>query len=230
MGTTLTWYGHSCFRLADKNCSILIDPFFTGNPSANISWEALPPPDMVLVSHLHHDHTGNASAICRAYGAKLGVAAPCAGAFITEGIPEHQLINGRRLQIGGSTKEKDIRITLTEAYHSTEIGVPCGFIITMPDGVTVYHAGDTDIFANMALWGRLYPVDVAILPTGGFFTMDGRQAARSARMLRAKIAVPMHWGTFPALAQDTKDFHKELANVAPNCAPLEMVPGKLVTL
>ena len=96
----------------------------------------------------------------------------------------------------------------------------------MPDGLTVYHAGDTCVFGDMALWGKLFRIDVALLPTGGHYTMDGRQAAMACGLLKCAAAVPMHWGTFPVLAQSDEPFAKALAELAPKCRHLHMKPGE----
>ncbi len=230
MKATLTWWGHSNFLLRQKHCSILIDPFFTDNPATEVDWKTLPPPDIVLVTHLHHDHVGDAIDICRETKARLGVAAGTADRLLQRGVPEGLLLNGKNFNIGGTVLEKGARITMTEAMHSTDGEIPTGFIITMPSGVTVYHAGDTGLFANMALWGTIYKIDVALLPIGGVFTMDASLAARAARMLRARKVVPMHWGSFPTLAQDTKCFRQELKRNAPASRMLEMKPGQEIVL
>ena len=230
MGTRLTWHGHSNFCITHPQATIVIDPFFTGNPFASVGWGAIPPPDIVLVTHPHKGHLGDAVHICRESGAKLGVGVGTGRHLKHEGVPADQLLNGVGFNIGGTINKNGVHVTMTEAVHVTESGSPSGFIISMPDGVTIYHAGDTEIFANMALWGRLFQIDVALLPTGGFFTMDGRRAARAARMLRAKKVVPMHWGTFPDLIQDTREFEQELRTVASRCAPLFMEPGKNIGL
>ena len=102
--------------------------------------------------------------------------------------------------------------------------------IRTPDGKHIYHAGDTCIFAGMELWGRLYPIDVALLPMGGVFTMDARQAALACKLLGCKQVIPMHWGTFPVLAQDTEAFKAELARVAPGCTCIDLLPGQSVQI
>ena len=121
---------------------------------------------------------------------------------------------------------KGATVTMTQAFHSSESASPCGYIVEMPDGLTVYHAGDTCVFGDMALWGKLFRIDVALLPTGGHYTMDGRQAAMACGLLKCAAAVPMHWGTFPVLAQSDEPFAKALAELAPKCRHLHMKPGE----
>lgn len=231
MATSITWHGHANFQIAGPDCNILIDPFFTGNPSAQTSWKAVPAPDLVLVTHLHGDHAGDAAAICAAHsGAMLGAVVGVAGVLQEQGVPQEQIINGVGFNIGGTVMVKKTAVTMTQAFHTSEAGAPVGYIITLPDGYTIYHAGDTGIFSSMELWGELYSIDLALLPAGGVFTMDFRQAALAARLLRAKAVVPMHWGTFPVLAQDMGDFAKELAAKAPDCHFVSMTPGQTVEL
>lgn len=230
MATTITWHGHANFQISSPGCTILIDPFFTGNPSATIAADAVARPDLVLVTHLHGDHFGDAVAICKNTGAKLGAVVGTTDALVQKGLPSELLLNGIGFNIGGTVVEKGVSITMTQAFHTSEAGAPTGFIITLADGYTIYHAGDTGIFATMAVWGDLYAIDMALLPAGGVFTMDARQAALAAHMLKAKAALPMHWGTFPMLAQDTVEFERELAARAPGCRFVKAAPGQTLDL
>ncbi len=230
MSISLTWHCHANFQLAHPACNILIDPFFMGCPTATNTWNAISKPDVVLVSHLHADHAGDAVDICRKTGAMLGTVVGAAEILQKNGVPQEQIINGIGFNIGGTVEVKGVKITMTQAFHTTEGGAPTGFIITFPDGFTVYHAGDTGIFAGMAVWGELYDIDLALLPAGGVFTMDPRQAALAARMLKAKAAVPMHWGTFPILEQSPDAFLRELAERAPNCRGITLKPGETIEL
>lgn len=230
MTATLTWHGHANFQIDSPGCNLIIDPYFSGNPDATVAAEDIRPPDVVLVTHLHGDHSGDAVEICRRSGAKLGAVVGIAEIFEQQGVPRAQIMNGIGFNIGGTLVEKGVGITMTEAFHTTEAGTPVGYIITLADGYTIYHAGDTGIFATMAVWGDLYSIDLALLPSGGVFTMDARQAARAARMLKARAAAPMHWGTFPVLAQDTAEFERELAAQAPDCLFVRMKPGQTIGL
>lgn len=226
MGTTITWHGHANFQLDFNDVTIYIDPFFTGNSKADIRWEEAKKADLVLLTHMHGDHTGDAVALCRRDKAMLGGIVGMGEALAELGLPYELLLNRGGFNIGGTVDFKGIKITMTEAFHSTEAGAPTGFIISFPDGITVYHAGDTGIFRNMKTWGKLYAIDLALLPAGGVYTMDARQAALAASYLAAKAACPMHWGTFPALAQSPDDFCRELAARAPGCKALVLTPGQ----
>ena len=230
MSTSILWHGHSNFQINSPGCRVFIDPFFTGNPVAKLGWKEAAVPDVVLVTHMHGDHVGDSVVLCKETGAKLGAVVGVAGALQELGIPQAQILNGIGFNIGGMVSEKGVSFAMTEAFHTSDAGAPVGYIITLADGFTIYHAGDTGIFANMALWGDLYSIDLALLPVGGVFTMDGRQAAYAAQLLKAKAVIPMHWGTFPVLAQDTAEFERELAKRVPSCRFVRMLPGQTLDL
>ncbi|MBQ4133614.1 MAG: metal-dependent hydrolase [Desulfovibrionaceae bacterium] len=226
MQTTVTWNGHSNFLLRSEKVSILIDPFFEHNPAAPCSWESLGKIDLVLLTHDHDDHVGQAAEICRSSGAQLGAIVGTGERMLAAGVAQEQIINGIGFNIGGTVHVNGAAVTMTEAFHSSESGFPVGYIITMPGGFTVYHAGDTGIFANMQVWGELFPIDLALLPIGGVYTMDARQAAHACRLLGAKQVIPMHYATFPVLEQSPEKFAAELAKAAPECRPLILKPGE----
>lgn len=230
MSKQLTWHGHANFQIQYDGVNILIDPFFTGNPVAVKKPEAIDKPDIVAVTHMHGDHSGDATAICKATGAFLAVGVGVGEQFQAEGLPAEQILNGHGFNIGGSVSCKGVTITMTQAFHTIDGVAPVGFIFTFPDGYTVYHAGDTGIFGSMATFGELYNIDLALLPAGSVYTMDTRQAAYAAKLLQAKTVVPMHWGTFPVLAQSMDDFPGLLAKSAPDCRCILMKPGETVAL
>lgn len=230
MSINITWHGHSNFQISSSSSSIIIDPFFTGNPVAVCSYSEIDKPDFVLVTHIHGDHEGDAIKICQETGAKVGAVVGTAAYLQDKGIPEEQIINGIGWNIGGTVDiAPKVKVTLTEAFHTTDVpeGACTGFIIEI-DGTTIYHAGDTSIFANMEIWGQLYDIDVALLPMGGTFTMDAKQAALAAKLLKTKSVIPMHWKTFPVLAQDTKEFEAELKKYSPGCKSVTLKPGESI--
>ena len=220
----ITWYGHSAFKISAPQAHVLIDPFFT--PASGVTVESLGPMDMLLVTHDHGDHVGEAVNICRKTGAMLGAIVGTAGKLAEDGVPEAQILNGIGFNMGGTMEHKGIKATMTQAFHSSDSGAPAGYIIEMPDGLVVYHAGDTCIFSGMELWGQLYHIDVALLPIGGVFTMDARQAALACKLLGCKSVIPMHWGTFPVLAQSAEYFQEQVARLCPDCDCIAMRPGQ----
>ena len=226
----ITWYGHSNFKIEDEGVSVLVDPFFEHNPTSPVSWRETGPVDIVLVTHDHGDHVGQAVEICQATGASLGAVVGTAGKLCEAGIPDAQILNGIGFNIGGTVEAKGVRITMIPAFHTTESGTPVGYIVRMPGGASWYHAGDTGLFSDMGLYAELYPVDIALLPMGGVFTMDPRQAAVAAKLTRAKTVIPMHYGTFPVLEKNVERFAAILAETAPGCRCVGMKPGETVDL
>jgi L-ascorbate metabolism protein UlaG (beta-lactamase superfamily) len=226
MSNQLVWHGHANFEIVTPRLNILIDPWFEGNPSADTGSDSIIKADLVLVTHDHADHLGQAVKICTNTGAFLGAIVEVAAKCRAMGINQKQIINGIGFNIGGTIEFKGIKVTMTQAFHSCDQGSCVGFIITLENGKCLYHAGDTGIFSTMKLWGELYDLDLAILPIGGIFTMDPKQAAMACKLLNCKKVVPMHWGSFPVLEQNTDRFRNELTIQAPDTQLLAMQPGE----
>lgn len=226
----LIWHGHANFQLVTPNTNLLIDPWFEGNPSACTGSDSCKMTDVILVTHDHADHTGQVVDIANETGAQVGAIVGTAQKLIQEGVAEDQIINGIGFNIGGTVEYKGINITMVQAFHSSDSGAPAGYIITLEDGFCLYHAGDTGIFSSMELFGQLYDIDLAILPTGGVFTMDSRQAALACKLLDCTEVVPMHWGSFPILEQDTEKFKQELSNAGAKSKLRHMQPGESIDI
>jgi L-ascorbate metabolism protein UlaG (beta-lactamase superfamily) len=208
-GATITWYGHACVELRTPGGrTVLIDPWF-GNPRSPRSAADVTACDLLLVTHGHDDHLGDALAIA----SRLRPAWPC--------IHEMSLWLARRLpggsdQVigmnkGGTVETAGLRVTMTRADHSAGnwdgsaettlyLGEPAGFVIELEDGYRIYHAGDTEVFGDMALIRELHRPDLALLPIGGHYTMDPGGAALAVELLGVSDVMPIHYGTFPALA------------------------------
>ncbi|SKA66764.1 metal-dependent hydrolase [Desulfobaculum bizertense] len=231
MSLSVTWYSHANFLLEYDGVRILIDPFFTGNPQAPCTADEIAPVDAVLVTHDHGDHVGDAVALCAKHNVPLVTIVGTAEKLQQQGVPADCIANGIGMNIGGTLEIKGVKITMTQAFHSSESGAPTGFILRFPDGTTVYHAGDTGIFSSMQLFGELYSIDVAMLPIGGVFTMDPLQAAKACELLGCSTVIPMHWGTFPVLEQNTEHFAQALAARGLNAVKmLAPEPGTAVIL
>jgi L-ascorbate metabolism protein UlaG (beta-lactamase superfamily) len=207
-GTRITWYGHSCFEIATAGGrTVIIDPWF-GNPTSPIGPDAVERCDLMLVTHGHFDHMGDAVAIA----SRLRPVWPC--------MHEMSLWLGRRLpggadavigmNKGGTVEAAGLRITMTTADHSAGdwnaagettlyLGDPAGFVIELEDGYRIYHAGDTRAFSDMQLIRELYRPDLAMLPIGDHFTMGPVEAALAVEFLGVADVIPMHYGTFPIL-------------------------------
>ncbi len=223
MAYTLTWFGHSNFRLETGTTRIFFDPFFAGNPSAPVTFEQAGRPDLVLVTHDHADHVGQTLEICRTTGATAVGVFDTVNGLVARGLPEAQAMG---MNLGGTVTLAGIRIKMVQAVHSSASGAPAGYILTFPDGFCLYNAGDTALFSSMELFGRFHEIHLALLPIGGHFTMDAESAAYACRLLRARQVVPMHWGTFPVLAQGTDPFSRALEEHSPDTALILLPPGK----
>ncbi|NJE85125.1 metal-dependent hydrolase [Thermococcus sp. CX2] len=204
--------GHAAFEIVGSK-RILIDPFLTGNPAAAVKPEELEA-DLVLVTHAHGDHIGDAVLIAQRTGAKI-VAMYDIATYLMEN-------NKGITTIGmnyGPTEIDGVKIVQVPAWHSSSdgkysIGNACGYIIEL-DGVKIYHAGDTFVFRDMELLAELYgPIDLALLPIGGHFTMGPREAAKAVEFLKPKKVVPMHYNTWPPIAKDPEEFKRLVGDKA----------------
>ena len=220
----IRWLGHSAFKISCNGAHVVIDPFLA--PQLGFTVADVGHADLVLVTHDHGDHVGDAVSLCRRTGAQLGAIVGTAGRLAEEGVPTEHILNGIGFNMGGTVPYKGAEIVMVPAFHSSNSGTPAGYIITLPDGLSIYHAGDTCVFGDMALWGEMYPLDLALLPMGGVFTMGPAQAAMACKLLGARHVIPMHWGTFPVLEQNTARFSTALPQLAPFCKPLLLSPGQ----
>ena len=227
---SMTWHGHANFRITTPNLKILIDPWFEGNPSADIGSDQCGQVDLVLVTHDHDDHMGQALQICTSSGASVMAVVETAQKLVSQGLPAEQIVNGIGFNIGGTVEFQGVHATMVQALHSSQSGTPVGYILTLEDGFTLYHAGDTGIFSSMELLGNLFDLDLAILPTGGVFTMDPKQAALACTMLKCREVVPMHWGSFPVLEQNTESFRTELEKIGAVAKLRAMQPGESIAI
>ncbi len=141
-------------------------------------------------------------------------------------LPDAQVLWGFGLNTGGSAVVEGVTITMTQAFHSSATGSPCGYIIKLEDGTTIYHAGDTGIFDSMRLLGELYPIDLALLPIGSCFTMDPYQASKAVALLKPKKVMPMHYKTFPILEQSADKFVALVKKEAPKVEVIVLQPGQ----
>ncbi len=228
---TITWLGHAAFKLESGGKTIFIDPWVTDNPQCPIKVEDIKVADLILVTHDHSDHIGDTIVIAKKTGATVVAMYETAAKLQANGLPpENVLYGGAGRNIGGAIEINGVTLIMTEASHSSESGSPAGYIIKFPGGATIYHAGDTGIFSNMQVYGSLYPMHIALLPIGNVFTMDAEQAAKSLRLLRPAIAIPMHFGTFPILAPNANEFVEMAKKAAPRVEVIVLEPGQSYTL
>lgn len=218
----LTFLGHACFQIETGTHTLLIDPFLTGNPLAAAAADTVSA-DVILVTHGHSDHLGDAVDIARRTGAAVCCTVELAEqVFAPAGISTHAGNLGGRMALPfGSVK-------LIPAAHSSGIpgGIACGFLLEA-EGKRLYHAGDTALIGDMALL-RGEDLDAALLPIGDYYTMGPADALRAVQLLCPKLTVPMHYNTFPAIAQDGDAFAAAAAQAGFRAKALR--PGQHLTL
>ena len=201
--TTLTWLGHSAFRLDTSGGKrIYIDPFLNGNPKCPEDEREPERADIVAVTHGHGDHVGDTVDIAKKHGSTVVAIVELSGWLGQQGVDDSKLPGPNK---GGTVDVEGVKFTVVNAFHTGSApdgsygGDPAGFVVTTEDGKTLYFAGDTCVFGDMQLIARMYEPDVAVLPIGDWFTMGPEQAAVALELLGNPRCVPCHWGTFPLL-------------------------------
>jgi len=228
MAGSLTWLGHAAFRLDTPGGKrIYVDPFLNGNPKCPQSELQPERVDLIAVTHGHGDHVGHTVELAKKHSCPVVAPVELAGWISSQGVED-----ARDPNKGGTVEIDGVSLTLTHAFHSSSTedgsyaGEPCGIIVGLEDGTRVYFAGDTCVFGDMQLIGRIYEPDVAVLPIGGHYTMDPKEAAVALELLRTKRCVPCHYGTFPVLTNTPK----ELKHLAPDVEIAEIEPDDTVEL
>jgi L-ascorbate metabolism protein UlaG (beta-lactamase superfamily) len=196
----LTFLGHASLKLQTAGLTILIDPFFTGNPLATET-AAEQQADFIVITHGHSDHVGDAVDIAKRTGAMV-----IANFEICHWLTQQGVERTHAQHIGGGYQHLFGRLKLTIAHHGSQLpdgsdgGNPCGLLITLPEG-TIYHAADTGLFYDMKLIGE-EGVDLAILPIGDNYTMGPEDALRAVKLIAPRRVLPVHYDTWPLIAQD----------------------------
>jgi L-ascorbate metabolism protein UlaG (beta-lactamase superfamily) len=218
-GNKITWLGHAAFRIETPSGKIiLIDPWVLSNPMCPEKDKKFERIDTMLVTHGHFDHIADAVELGKKFKPQVvGIYELCVW------LESKGVTNTNGMNKGGTAKLDEIEVTMVNAIHSCGIkdgdqiiygGEACGYIIRLPGGLTIYHAGDTAVFTDMKIIGDLYAPDLAMLPIGDHYTMGPREAALAIRLLNIHDVIPMHFGTFPPLVgrpeqlrQLTQDIH-----------------------
>lgn len=229
----LTYLGHATFMAKSAaGKSILIDPWVMSNPACPGPLKELERVDMMLITHGHFDHIGDAVAIGKKHAPKvIGIYEICLW------LEKKGVKNTLPMNKGGSQSVDGIRITMVHADHSCGLleedgsiiygGEAVGYVVEFENGFSIYHAGDTNVFGDMKIIGELYRPEVALLPIGDLYTMSPREAAYALRLLGAKKVIPMHYATFPALV-GTPSRLRELTRDIADLEVIEVKPGETV--
>jgi L-ascorbate metabolism protein UlaG (beta-lactamase superfamily) len=234
MPTELTWLGHSAFRIESPGGKrIYVDPFLSGNPKTPDSEREPERCDLIVVTHGHDDHVGDTIAIAQRFDCPVIAQVELRGWLSLNGLSQDP---SQAINKGGTVEIDGIKLTLTHANHSSSVfangqflytGESCGYVVELEDGSRLYFAGDTNVFGDMALIGRIYSPDIAVLPIGDHYTMGPQEAALALELLGVARCVPCHYGTFPLLT-GTPD---ELRRLVPQGVEvLTPEPGETLTV
>jgi L-ascorbate metabolism protein UlaG (beta-lactamase superfamily) len=214
----LTWLGHAAFRFDTPGGKrVYVDPFLE-NPKCPENEKEPDRVDLIALTHGHDDHVGSTLELLNKFGCQVVAPVELSDWLWTKDVPQEQLNDPNK---GGTVDIDGVKVSLTDANHSSStfednkpvyLGEPVGLVFEAENGTKLYFAGDTNVFGDMQLIRRLYAPDIAILPIGGHYTMDPREAAVALEFLGVRRCVPCHYGTFPVLV-GTPD---ELRALAPD--------------
>ena len=248
--TQIRWFGHAAFAITTpKGKVLLIDPWLSNpaNPDMKAHKDplaAVPKVDYILITHGHRDHVGDAVEIAKRTGATLICNPELAGNLVKlADFPKERAETDDIMGIGGEIQIAggEVTVAMTPAVHSSSVfnpkagpneperaygGNPAGFVLIIKDGPTIYHSGDTAYFKDMETIGESYSIDIALLNIGGHFGMEPKMAARAAQSVKAKLAVPQHFATFPGIAPNADGFAAELKRL--KITFYEMKPGETI--
>ncbi len=218
-GNKLTWLGHATFQITTPSGKvILVDPWVAGNPSCPEELKKLERVDTLLITHGHFDHIADAVELGRKFKPQIVAIHETCKWLESKGVK-----NTLGMNKGGTQKVGETEATMVNAIHSCGIeddgkiiygGEACGYIIRLPGGLTLYHAGDTAVFGDMKLIAELYAPELALLPIGDHYTMGPREAAMAIRFLNVKHVIPMHFGTFPLLTGTPQELKKLTGDIS----------------
>ncbi len=249
--TKIRWFGHAAFSITTPQGKVLlIDPWLTNplNPESKDGKNALASVskvDYILLTHGHRDHVGDAVEIAKKTGAVLICNPELAGNLVKlMDFPEKQAGTDAIMGIGGEIQiaEGEVTVAMTPAVHSSSVfnpkagaaeaeraygGNPAGFVLIVKNGPTIYHSGDTAYFKDMETIGEQYKIDAALLNIGGHFGMEPQMAAKAAKSVGARLAIPHHFATFPGIVQTSESFAAELRKL--KISFHEMKPGETVS-
>jgi L-ascorbate metabolism protein UlaG (beta-lactamase superfamily) len=215
----ITWLGHAAVKIKGSR-TVFIDPFLTGNPAASTTPDRIKEADLVIVTHHHGDHLGDAFAIAKKTDAAIVAIHEIAVEAQAQGI----IAEG--MNIGGTVEVKGVKVHMVQAWHSAEKGNATGVVVEM-DGRRLYHAGDTGLFYDMKLIGEFFKPDLTFLPIGDRYTMGIPSAVKAVEFIRPKRVIPIHFDTFPIVKSDPQEFKRRVGSSA---EVIVLKPGGTYTL
>ena len=208
---------------------VIIDPFLTGNPAADIGPGQLPQLDAILLSHGHGDHLGDAVRLSQQHQATIVATFELAQFCADQGATSHAM------HIGGAHDFPFGRVKLVPAFHGGRVeGDPTGRYTTNPAGIvvtiggkTVYHTGDTALTLEMQLLAGPPRIDLMLVPIGDNFTMGIEDAVRAVEFVKPKAVIPMHFNTWDLIKADPQEFRRQVGST---CTVTILKPGESYTL
>lgn len=222
MNAKFHYINHACFMIEKNNSAIIFDPFLDGNPEGLQANDIKV--DYIFISHGHFDHLGSAFEIAKNCDATIISTAEICGLAEAAGCKAHAM------HLGGTFMFPFGKVRVAMAFHGSGVpgGHACGFVVDFY-GTKVYFAGDTALYSDMQLLPQLDAFDYAVLPIGGNFTMDPKDAAIAAKLLQAKYVIPVHYNTWPPIAQDV-DAYKADVEATTSSKVLIVKPGETIEL
>jgi L-ascorbate metabolism protein UlaG (beta-lactamase superfamily) len=218
----IKFHGQSCFEISDGSTTVLTDPFLKPNNPVAVATADEVEATVIAISHGHADHVADAVAVAKRTGAHCIGIVELANWLDSQGIDDDKLSDPN---VGGTVEFDGGWLKLVPAWHTNtipgsedapfsaehgiSIGTACGMLINV-DGKTIYHAGDTCLFGDMKLIAERNPVDIALLPIGGHYTMDREDAVVAAEFIGAETVIPMHYNTFPPIETDAEAFRSDV--------------------
>lgn len=218
----LTFLGHACFLIEDGTHRLLVDPYLTGNPLAAVTADEAEA-DYIFITHGHGDHIGDAVPVAKRCGAQIITTVDLADSMLDD--DDLRVTAGN---IGGKVPLPFGSVRFFQAIHGSGAAgtLSSGFIFEI-GGKKIYHAGDTALMTDMQLLAE-EELDAALLPIGDFYTMGPQEALRAAKMIKARLTIPMHYNTFPHITQDGEAFAQSVREAGMNALVLQ--PGETIEL
>lgn len=226
-GIRMTWLGHATFKFETEGNTILLDPWVDSNPACPDELKTFDSLDVMYITHGHWDHMEDAVPIAKEHAPTVVAMIEVAKYLESKGVE-----NTIGMNKGGTVSVNGVKATMVPASHSSStieedgtivyLGESTGFVLEFANGYKIYHAGDTCVFGDMRIIGEIYQPDLALLPIGGHFTMDPREAAYAAQLLNVPAIMPMHYGTFPLLTGTVDEFRKLTASLDVEIVELEV--------